>query len=337
VHDLANPELDALLSPGVVERAREEVALLDAAGPRFSREAVLAGGLTPVFFGSAVNTFGVDALLGAILDLAPAPGPRPANGRFVEPQDPGFSGFVFKIQANVDPRHRDRIAFIRVVSGRFDREMTVTHVQTGRRMRLANAQALFGRERETIDEAFAGDVIGVVGGRDVRIGDTFTDDPSIVYDEIPRFPPECFAWLHNPSPAQYKRFEQGVTQLLQEGVVQRFGLPQRRQKVALLGAVGPLQFEIVQYRLESEYGAESRLETAPWSVVRWFAGDLSPQQVLDLKLPTGVETAQDPFGQPVVLFADPWQERFFTERNPEIELMRRPAKAPRDSATAPAS
>jgi peptide chain release factor 3 len=337
VGGLDHPLITGRLDAPTLATIREEIEMLDIAGTTLDPDAVRAGQLTPVFFGSAMNNFGVQLLLDDFLEHAPPPTARRAGDRMVAPNEDAFSGFVFKIQANVDPRHRDRIAFIRVVSGRFDREMTVTHVQTGRRMRLANAQALFGRERETIDEAFAGDVIGVVGGRDVRIGDTFTDDPSIVYDEIPRFPPECFAWLHNPSPAQYKRFEQGVTQLLQEGVVQRFGLPQRRQKVALLGAVGPLQFEIVQYRLESEYGAQSRLETAPWSVVRWFAGDLSPQQVLDLKLPTGVETAQDPFGQPVVLFADPWQERFFTERNPEIELMRRPANAPRDSATAPAS
>jgi len=224
----------------------------------------------------------------------------------------------------MDPKHRDRIAFVRVVSGRFTREMSVTHVQTGRQVRLNNAQALFGRERETVDEAYPGDVVGFVGGRDFGIGDTLTEDPSIVYSEIPRFPPECFAFLHNPSPAQFKRFNQGVEQLLQEGVMQGFELPQRRQKLVLLGAVGPLQFEIVQYRMQNEYGAESRIETAPWTIARWFEDESFAEDLTKLQMPSNVETAVGPRGEPVLLFVDGWSERFFVDRNPDVKLLNQP-------------
>ncbi|MFA9480457.1 peptide chain release factor 3 [Phycisphaerales bacterium AB-hyl4] len=320
VGDIDHPLIRDRLEGDVREQVREELAMLDEAGAAFDVEAVRDGKLTPVFFGSAMNNFGVQLLLDSFLEYAPAPGRRMAECGPIEPTHPTFSGFIFKIQANMDPRHRDRIAFVRVVSGKFTREMTVTHAQTGRRARLSNAQALFGRERETIEEAFPGDVVGVVGGRDFGIGATLTEDPAIVYHEIPRFPPECFAYLHNPNPSQYKRFDQGVQQLLQEGVVQCFELPQRRQKVALLAAVGPLQFEIVKYRLESEYGAEARLESAPWSMVRWFAQSMDAESLAKLYLPGGVEHAVDTRGEPALLFADDWQVRYFNERNADVTL-----------------
>ncbi|MEX0653417.1 MAG: peptide chain release factor 3 [Phycisphaeraceae bacterium] len=321
-HPLIRDRLDA----GTLEMVQEELAMLDEAGADFDVSAVTRGELTPVFFGSAMNNFGVQLLLDSFLEHAPAPTPRQAESGPVAPTQPAFSGFVFKIQANMDPRHRDRIAFVRVVSGKFTREMTVTHARTGKPMRLSNAQALFGRDRETVEEAYPGDVVGIVGGRDLGIGDTLTEDPGIVYHEIPRFPPECFAYLHNPTPAQYKRFDQGLRQLLQEGVVQGFELPQRRQKVTLLAAVGPLQFEIVKYRLESEYGAESRVEPAPWSMVRWLADETTPEARSAMYLPGNVEWAVGPRGEPVLLFSDAWQERYFQERNPDVTLLAQPGK-----------
>ncbi|MEX0884883.1 MAG: EF-Tu/IF-2/RF-3 family GTPase, partial [Phycisphaeraceae bacterium] len=327
-HPLIRDRLDA----DTLAVAREELEMLDEAGADFDLQAVHAGTLTPVFFGSAMNNFGVQLLLDRFLQCAPAPSARQARVGTIEPMHPKFSGFVFKIQANMDPRHRDRIAFVRVVSGKFTREMTVTHAPTGRQVRLSNAQALFGCDRETVEEAYPGDVVGIVGGRDFGIGDTLTEDPDIVYHEMPRFAPECFAYLHNPTPAQYKRFDQGVRQLLQEGVVQHFELPQRRQKVALLAAVGPLQFEIVKYRLESEYGATSRLETAPWSIARWIV-DPSAVAVDALYLPGGAERAVGPQGEPVLLFADAWQERYFAERNPDVTTSHHPTRAPATPAT----
>src|SRR5689334_9652145 len=271
VHGLSDAVVREAMVPETYSRTVEELAMLDGAGAAFDHEAVLAGKLTPVFFGSAVNNFGVQLLLDAFLELAPTPRPRSAQGRVIAPQAPDFSGFIFKIQANMDPKHRDRLAFVRVCSGRFERDMTVVHTRTGKKVRLSSSHKLFGRERETIDQAFAGDVVGLVGHTDFRIGDTLAEDPAIVYREIPRFTPECFAWLQSPSTAQFKRFREGLDQLLQEGVVQYFSLHNTSQRLPLLGAVGPLQFEVVQYRMQSEYGAESRLEQGQWTVIRCLA------------------------------------------------------------------
>ena len=221
----------------------------------------------------------------------------------------------------MDPRHRDRIAFVRVVSGKFERDMTVTHAQTGKTMRLSNAAKLFGQERETVDEAYPGDMVGIVGNAKFAIGDTLTEDPAIVYDEIPRFAPECFAYLENPVPANYKRFREGLSQLLQEGVVQRYELPDAARKVPLLGAVGPLQFEIVQYRLESEYGAASLIEGAPWAMARW----LDPSaDIEDIMVPYGVRLATDGQGRRVLLFRGDWNLQYFKEHNPDVKLSDKP-------------
>jgi peptide chain release factor 3 len=319
VHGLADPVVREQLSPEVYQHTVDELAMLDGAGARFDQRAVLAGQLTPVFFGSAVNNFGVQLLLDAFLELAPAPRPRSVNGRPIHPHEPAFSGFIFKIQANMDPKHRDRLAFVRICSGRFERDMTVHHTRTGRKVRLSSSHKLFGRERETVDEAYPGDVVGLVGHTDFRIGDTLAENASLVYREIPRFTPECFAWLHSPSTAQFKRFREGLEQLLQEGVVQSFLLKDSAQRVPLLGAVGPLQFEVVQYRMQSEYGAESRLEQAPWKVIRWATPDNGAE--LDTSaLPTGARVAYDSVGKPVILFQEQWSCDFFAERNPQIRL-----------------
>jgi peptide chain release factor 3 len=319
VHGLSDPLVRELMSAEAYARMVEEVAMLEGAGASFEHEAVLASQLTPVFFGSAVNNFGVQLLLDAFLRLAPSPRPRVASGQSISPEEPAFSGFIFKIQANMDPKHRDRLAFVRVCSGLFERDMTVVHTRSGKKLRLSSSHKLFGRDRETIDEAYPGDVVGLVGHADFRIGDTLAEDPEVAYQEIPRFTPECFAWLQSPSTAQFKRFREGLEQLLQEGVVQSFQLADSTQRVPLLGAVGPLQFEVVQYRLLSEYGAESRLEPAPWKILRWATtGD---EAAIDpLSLPTGARVAWDVTGQQVVVFPDLWSCEFFADRNPRIRL-----------------
>jgi len=319
VHGLSDPVVRDQMDPQAYHRMVEELAMLDGAGAAFDRDALLAGELTPVFFGSAVNNFGVQLLLDAFLELAPPPRARSAAGRVIEPQHPEFSGFIFKIQANMDPKHRDRLAFVRVCSGRFDRDMTVVHTRSGKKVRLSSSHKLFGRERETVDQAFPGDVVGLVGHADFRIGDTLAEEATLQYREIPRFAPECFAWLQSPSTAQYKRFREGLDQLLQEGVVQSFFLKDSAQRVPLLGAVGPLQFEVVQYRMQTEYGAESRLEASPWKVLRWVVppGETS----LDpLQLPTGARLATDAAGQTIILFADEWSCNFYAQRHPEVPL-----------------
>ena len=333
VHGLSDPVVREQMTPAAYERTVEELAMLDGAGAGFEHAAVLAGELTPVFFGSAVNNFGVQLLLDSFLEFAPPPQPRLAEERVVEPEDAGFSGFIFKIQANMDPKHRDRLAFVRVCSGKFERDMNVIHTRTGRKLRLSSSHKLFGRERETMDEAYPGDVVGLVGHADFRIGDTLSEDPSLVYHQIPRFTPECFAWLQSPSTAQFKRFREGLEQLLQEGVAQSFQLKDGSPRGALLGAVGPLQFEVVQYRLQSEYGADSRLEPAPWKIVRWARTDAG-EPLDESALPTGARMAVDADGKPVLLFPDDWSCNFFSQRNPRIQLSLLPPENRTETALA---
>jgi peptide chain release factor 3 len=300
--------------------ATAEIEILDHAGSTFDAKAVLHGSLTPVFFGSASNNFGVQMLLDSFLDHSTPPRPRMSTAGPVDPHRPDFSAFVFKIQANMDPRHRDRIAFIRVCSGRFQRDMSVTHVRTGKKVRLSSSHKLFARERETVDEAFPGDIIGLVGHAEFRIGDTLAEDPAIQYVGIPRFAPECFGFLHPESSAQFKRFRSGMDQLLQEGVVQLLSLDESSRNVMLLAAVGPLQFDVVRYRLESEYGAGSRLEPAPWEVMRWVDLDFAADDWKALLMPPGAAKATDSTGLRVILFASAWQVQYFSSRHPGIAL-----------------
>lgn len=322
-----SPEVERVMSPDVYLQFREEIDLLEGAGTAFELEDVRAGKVTPVFFGSAMNNFGVQILLDRFLTLAPPPAPRRSGETEVSPYSPGFSGFVFKIQANMDPRHRDHIAFVRIVSGIFQRDMNVTHTRTGKKLRLANSKRLFARERETVDEAFAGDVVGLVGNYDLHIGDTLADDPNIAFAELPRFAPETFAFLHNDSTSNAKRFREGLEQLLKEGVAQAYELPDSLSRVPLLGAVGVLQFDVLKYRLETEYGAPSRLETASWSHARWIRekvkeGDAPKPAGTKPKaaLPTGSTLAKDSLGNWMVLLPNAWSARYFEENNPDLEV-----------------
>ncbi len=325
IHDLSDPIVRDALTPDVYERVVDEVAMLEGAGSHFDAQAVLAGTLTPVFFGSAINNFGVQLLLDTFLERSTSPRPRHAGERLIRPEDRPFSGFIFKIQANMDPRHRDRIAFLRVCSGKFTRDMSVTHMQSGRTVRLASSHKLFGQERETIDEAWPGDVIGLVGHSGFGIGDTLTEDAGIIYDEIPRFAPECFAYLHSTTSSQFKRFREGLDQLLQEGVVQVLQVKDSMNRTPLLAAVGPLQFDVVQYRLKSEYGADSRLETAPWQLLRWIAPDVALES-LDANMPGGSKIAFDAAGQPTILFPTDWALTYFTRQNKDVALADVPFK-----------
>ncbi len=334
-----DPALLEMLTSQEQTDSLDEVRMLDhtgGAGAAFDPAAVLRGEMTPVFFGSAVNNFGVKLLLDGFLRFSSAPTARTSSAGVIEPGDPRFSGFVFKIQANMDPRHRDRIAFLRVVSGTFERDMFVVHSQSGRRVRLGNATKVFGNQRETVENAIAGDVVGLVGNDLFGIGDTLTDDRTIRFDEIPEFTPECFSYLHNPQPGNYKKFNLGLEQLLKEGVARQFEVVGGAQKVALLAAVGPLQFEVLSHRLENEYGAESRLQTAPWSMVRWWRvkGGQAPSRedaekaMATLDVPEAARLAYDDRGRAIVLFEDHWPLRFFGERNPSIELSAVPFDRP---------
>jgi len=257
-------------------------------------------------------------LLDGFLAHSSPPTPRKSVADvWIEPSHPTFSGFVFKIQANMDPLHRDRVAFVRIVSGKFERNMSVIHVRTGKKIRVSNASKIFGGDRETVEEAYPGDVVGIVGNHFFAIGDTITEDLSLVYDEIPYFAPECFSYIENTVPSQMKRFRNGLEQLLQEGVMQAYEIPDAMRKTPLLGAAGPLQFEIVQYRLETEYGASARLQSAPWTATRWVDPDASLEGAV---MAGGVQAALDGHGAHVLLFENDWSIRYFMERNPEIAL-----------------
>ncbi|MBL9191695.1 MAG: peptide chain release factor 3 [Opitutaceae bacterium] len=336
VTSLEDEAVRAKLDDYTYGEVTEQLEMLDGAGHPFDLAAVQAGRQTPVFFGSAVNNFGIQLLLDGFLQhsVPPAPRkisvpvtadtPRLAHGdvatSFVPVTHPKFSGFVFKIQANMDPKHRDRIAFLRVCSGKFSRDMTVLHQRTGKTVRLSSSHKLFGQERETVDEAWPGDVIGLVGHDSFGIGDTLTEDRGIVFDEIPRFPPEVFTYISNPNPSDSKKFRAGLDQLLQEGVVQSFTARHAPPGATLLAAVGPLQFEVVQYRLQSEYGAESRLEACPWTLLKWLEPHPSLKNTQLLVVATGVSFGTDKFDQPVALFPNDWTMRYFLEKNPELKL-----------------
>ncbi|HEY3267596.1 MAG TPA: peptide chain release factor 3 [Armatimonadota bacterium] len=315
-----DPAVKSLLGAGGHAHLAEELEMLDAAGEPFDAAAILDGSLTPVFFGSAANNFGVHLLLDGFLKYAPPPQPRSAHPLVVAPDHDQFSGFIFKIQANMDPRHRDRVAFLRVCSGTFTRDMAVTHARTGRRVRLSNSNKLFAQQRETVDVAYPGDIVGLVGHSDFGIGDTLTEDAAIAYDDIPKFAPEHFAWLENGNPSTFKRFRDGLSQLLQERVVQAFTIPSAARSVPLLGAVGPLQFEVVQYRLETEYGAESRMEIAPWKLMRWLPPATDVSLLTRATLPIGTSVAMDADDRPILLLASDWALRCFTTDHPDIPL-----------------
>ena len=320
IGSLSDPIIRERLNDETFRKVSEELEMLEGAGETFDEASVLAGKTTPVFFGSGVNNFGVQLLLDGFLKHSPPPKARIMAGTQIAPEHSEFSGFIFKIQANMDPKHRDRIAFVRVCSGKFERDMTVIHPRSEKKVRLSSSHKLFGNERETVDEAFPGDIIGLVGHSDFGIGDTLTTDPTISYKEIPRFTPEAFAYLHNPNTAKFKQFRTGLDQLLQEGVIQILNLRDAAVKVPLLAAVGPLQFEVVQYRLESEYGAASHLESAPWTVVRWLPAEFKEPDLDALSLPTGSRIAYDMGQNPVVLFANDWSANYFSQTNPKVTL-----------------
>ena len=324
VGDITDGFVKAQVSGEILAKITEELEMLEIAGAEFDRDEILAGRTTPVFFGSAMNNFGVELILKGFLHHAPPPQGRETNGELIKPSDEEFSGFIFKIQANMDPKHRDRIAYIRICSGKFERDMTVYHSRTGKKVRLASSHRLFGKERETLNEAFAGDIIGLVGHSDFGIGDTLSTSKDTNFHEIPRFTPESFSYLHNTDTGKFKQFRQGLDQLLQEGAIQCLTLRGSAVTAPVLAAVGPLQFDVVQFRLENEYNAVSRLETAPWSVVRWLPAGYTEEEMDKLSPPTGSRFGWDSDRKPVLLFASDWAAGYFQQNNESLKLAKEP-------------
>ena len=325
---IADPLVRRTMDGASYDKVVEELGILDAMGGAFDPDAVLAGDTIPVFFGSALNNFGVQLMLDAFLEFGAPPAPRKSGSVLIPTDHSSFSGFIFKIQANMDPNHRDRIAFVRICSGKFEREMAVTHGRTGKRVKLSSTHKLFGRERETVDEAYPGDIIGVVGHSEFGVGDTLTEDAAIRYDEIPHFTPECFVYLRNPHPYKSKRFREGLDQLLQEGVAQELLLDAIGHNVRLLAAVGPLQFDVVRYRLETEYGAETVAEPAPWTLLRWVSPQVSAEQLDAMVLPSGCRHTVTKDGKRAILFSAEWALKHFAENNRGIAISSQPYRPP---------
>ncbi len=307
-----------LVEPDLLATALEELELLDGAGANLDLELVHAGELSPVFFGSAMTNFGVRPFLDAFLELAQKPVARTSSAGEVDPIRPGFSGFVFKLQANMDPRHRDRVAFVRVCSGKFEKDMTVQHARTGKTIRLSRPQKLFGQDREVVEDAYPGDVIGLNNPGMFAIGDTLYFGPRVEYEGIPCFSPEIFAWLRNPNPSAFKSFRKGVNELREEGAVQILYDTDQSKRDPILAAVGQLQLEVVQYRLENEYGVQTRIEPLGFSVARWVVGGWPALEQVGRIF--NCKTVRDAWDRPVLLFKNGWNLNQLAEDHPGLEL-----------------
>lgn len=269
-------------------QAKDELELVEGASPAFDEQAFLDGRQTPMLFGSAINNFGVREVLNALVDLAPPPGPKPAMQRVVEPTEPKFSGVVFKIQANMDPAHRDRIAFVRCASGHFERGMRLKVVRSGKELRPNTVVSFLSQRRELLDEAYAGDIIGIPNHGVLQLGDTLTEGEALQFTGLPFFAPEIIRSVEVADPLRGKQLKAGLTQLGEEGAIQVFR--PMAGSILMLGAVGQLQFEVVQHRLEAEYGVKARITHSPYQVARWVTcppengGDVELKRFIDANI-----------------------------------------------------
>ena len=301
-----------------MDKLRSDVELLDIAGDAFDLEKVQQGQLTPMFFGSAMNNFGVESFLKYFLAYSLPPLPRHAGQEEIPPDSPNFTGFIFKIQANMNPAHRDRIAFLRVCSGVFEKGMEVKQASTGKTFKLAQPQSFMADAREGVETAYPGDIIGLFDPGVYALGDTLYQGPRVAYDGIPLFAPEQFSRVSTLDSLKRKQFVKGISQLAEEGAIQVF----RRQGAAfeeiIVGAVGALQFDVLKVRLEGEYGVDVNIQPLSYSAVRWVRE--SPVELNKLRLTSSTLIAQDRQDRPVLLFDSPWQIDWALENNPGLQL-----------------
>jgi peptide chain release factor 3 len=318
VTGIDDPALREELDDRGYDQLRHDAELLEMAGDGFDRERFEAGQLSPMFFGSAVNNFGLEAFLETFSELMPPPRARPSDAGPIEPTREEFSGFVFKIQANMDKAHRDRVAFVRICSGKMTRGMKVTHVRSGKEVRLASPTQFLARERSVVDESYPGDVVGIHDPGLFEIGDTLTGGSRFAFEGIPSFAPEHFRRLALVDPMRRKQFATGIEQLAQEGTVQLYRPPVGRAGDLVLGALGQLQFEVVKYRLEAEYGVEVRVETVPWVLARWPSrADGTPVDLEALQDAVEGMVVLDVRDRPVVLFDRAWALQTAERVHPE--------------------
>ncbi|MGE4051728.1 MAG: peptide chain release factor 3, partial [Piscinibacter sp.] len=320
VDGIANPALAERFG-AAYEQAANEVELVREAAPAFDEEQFLEGHQTPMFFGSAINNFGVQEVLDALVDLAPSPGPRHAIQREVQPDETKFTGVVFKIQANMDPAHRDRIAFVRVASGRFERGMNLKVVRSGKTLRPNTVVTFMSQKRELLDEAFAGDIIGIPNHGVLQLGDTLTEGEPLQFTGLPFFAPEMFRTVEVADPLKTKQLRAGLTQLGEEGAIQVFRPV--GGSMLLLGAVGQLQFEVVAHRLEHEYGCKARITPARYNVARWVTCDEADGGERELKRfidGNSHRVAHDAVDAPCVLLEYAGELRAMQENWPKIKF-----------------
>ncbi|MBK6623098.1 MAG: peptide chain release factor 3 [Saprospirales bacterium] len=317
IHDLADPELDRHIPPRQATELREEIHTIESVYPKFDRETYLKGAVSPVFFGSAVNNFGVKELLDCFVEIAPSPLPRPTEERIVDPYEDKFSGFVFKIQANMDPKHRDRIAFLRICSGKFERNTNYFHVRQNRSMKFSNPTSFMADKKEVIDEAFPGDVVGLYDSGNFVIGDAVTSGESLHFKGIPSFSPEMFRYVNNKDPMKQKQLQKGLDQLMDEGVAQLFTKETTNRKI--IGTVGALQFDVIQYRLLHEYGASVDFEPVHIYKACWlrFPNDKDFAEFLQRRKN---DMAKDKPGNWVFLAPSAWMLQMAQENHPSVEF-----------------
>lgn len=296
----------------------DDLELLDIAGDPFDEDKIQRGLLTPTFFGSAISSFGIQNFLDHFIELAPSPKSHQSNiGKIDAVQEP-FSGFVFKIQANMNPAHRDRIAFMRICSGKFERGMSVNHVRSGKKIKLAQPQQFLAQDRNIVEEAYPGDILGLFDPGIFKIGDTVALDGNFQFEKIPQFAPENFAKIINKNPSKYKQFQKGLHQLVEEGTIQLYNTFLHNSEDMILGVVGELQFEVFEYRMKVEYGVETILERMPQQIAKW----VKPDTKVDFgRLNSmGYLCVKDQFGYIVILFEREFSLRWFQDKYPEISL-----------------
>lgn len=317
---LDHPEVTKRVPEHVLKQLKEELELLEMAGNVFSKEKFLTGEITPVFFASALTNFGVEPFFDAFVELAPSPRPRVSDGTNgeehpIDPVNSPFSAYVFKLQANMDKRHRDSMAFLRICSGKFQRDLVVKHHRQGRDVRLSRPHGMVAGDRTTLDEAYAGDIIGVINPGLFAIGDTISMTGGFNFKPLPQFQPEIFARVVPKDVGKRKAFDKGVMQLTDEGAIQLFR-PDEYGSDYVFGAVGQLQFEVMQYRLKDEYGVETALQPLPYSCSAWLIGDEKTFQKTSNSLMT-----KDRRGRPIVLFSENWEKQYAMKQNPNHQLI----------------
>lgn len=317
--DISDEKFSDLLGKDLHEQIKNEMELLDVAGDDFDLEAILKGDLTPVFFGSALTNFGVEPFLESFLDITTPPKPRESNLGKVDPTSDDFSGFIFKIQANMNASHRDRIAFLRICSGKFKKGMIVNHIQKNKKVRLAQPQQFLAQERVIVDNAYPGDIIGIHDPGIFNIGDTLSEKKTdLKYHGIPQFAPEHFARVYMKNSLKRKQFLKGITQLAEEGAIQVYRKPNIGVEELIIGVVGVLQFEVLEYRLKNEYGVDIIMERLPYRYIRWVDMDNFDPSTFSITMDTMIVENQDK--DPILLFQNEWSIRTVEERNKDAIL-----------------